>query len=91
MKYTKKDIGCYFDGAFGFRTNAYRILEFADKHGYTLDVCPANLTDSEALDWYLDEAIEYLNVETERPDNIFWAWEDGDFGLWEYNEEGELI
>ena len=92
MKYTKKDIGCYFDGAFGFEYNARRIIDFAYGHGWdATDLNAEEMTDLDVLVDFLDEAIEYLNVETERPDNIFWAWEDGDFGLWEYDEEGELI
>jgi len=91
MKYKKKDTGCYFDGAFGFEFNAGRIIDLAIEHGYTPHYQAENGEDLDALVYEIDEAIEYLNVETERPDNIFWAWEDGDFGLWEYDEEGELI
>jgi hypothetical protein len=91
-KYTREDIGCYFDGAFGFEYNTRRIIEFAYQHGWDATELNADeMTDLDVLVCFVDEAIEYLNVATERPDNIHWSWEEGDFGLWEYDEEGELI
>ena len=91
-KYTREDMGCYFDAAFGFEYNTRRIIEFTYQHGWdATDLNAEEMTDLDVLICFVDEAIEYLNVETERPDNVFWAWEDGDFGLWEYDEEGELI
>ena len=91
-KYTREDIGCYFDAAFGFEYNAKRLIDFAMEHGYT----PHYETDIDgdhldALVHEMDDAEAYLNDNTKRPPNTFWAWQEGDFGLWEYDEEGELI
>ena len=92
MKYTREDIGCYFDGAFGFEYNAKRIIDFAIEHGFT----PHYQTDIngdhlDALAWEAGDAEKYLNDNTTRPENTHWSWENGDFGLWQYNEDGELV
>ena len=83
MKYTEKDLGCYFDGAFGFEYNATCIIELAMEHGYV----PHYETDIDgdhlnALVSEMDDAEEYLNHYTKRPTNSYWGWIDGDFGLW---------
>jgi len=89
MTYTMKDLGCYFDGAYGFEYNAQRLIDFAIEHGYTP---PA--TDWDDLDDIVetvDDAEAYLNEHTERPPNTYWSWEDGDFGLWLHCEAcGEI-
>jgi len=89
MIYTKEDLGCYFDGAYGFEYNAQRVVDYAkEHHGYI----PENIDteDIDAVVWQVDDATHHLNDNTERPPNTYWAWEGGDFGLWEYDEEGEL-
>jgi hypothetical protein len=59
------------------------------------------LTDNQfdALVSMADFAVDWLNENTLRPPFIEgkreyylnWAWEDGDFGLWKYDEDGERI
>ena len=52
MTYTMKDLGCYFDGAYGFEYNAQRLLDFATEyHGYV----PQDVGDD------LDAIIEETN------------------------------
>ena len=91
MIYTKEDLGCYFNAAFGFEYNARRVIDFAYEHGWdATDLNAEEMKDLDSLVWFTDDAIEYMNETTKKPDNTFWAWEEGDFGLWEYDEEGEL-
>ena len=94
MIYTTEDIGCYFDGAFGFEHNGLRLLYTAGSHGF--DWTPIDMekpTDDEYETFMheVNEAEDYLNEYTTRPDNTHWGWADGDFGLWQHDEEGELI
>ena len=42
MKYTIEDIGCYFDGAYGYEHNALRLLMLAGSHGF--DWTPIDLS-----------------------------------------------
>ena len=91
MKCTTKDIGCYFDGAFGFEHNARRLIDFATEHGYR-ESKPSEFYDEfEYLSYNAEDAENYLNEHTTRPDNTHWSWENGDFGLWQYDEDGELV
>ena len=93
MNYTSEDIGCYFDGAFGFEYNALRLLFLAGSHGFTyttIDLTNPSDEDYELFLQEVDDAEKYLNDNTTRPENTFWSWEDGDFGLWQYDEDGEL-
>jgi hypothetical protein len=89
IKYTTKDIGCYFDGAFGFEFNANRILNMAIAHGYTPHYQAENGEDLDALVYEMDDAVDYLNEHTTKPDALWWGWLDGDFGLWFYCLECE--
>jgi hypothetical protein len=123
-EYTDDDVGCYFDGAFGFDYNAKRILEFAAEHGFTYSTFvryedeplkgnqvtglpPATSEELEWLEqrdldelvWVTDAATDWLNENTLRPPFIEgereyylnWAWEDGDFGLWKYDWNGDIL
>lgn len=49
-----------------------------------------------------DEAVAWLNAGREErmpgqnfppivPDGFHWSFEDGDFGLWQYDEDGEVV
>ena len=92
MKYTTKDIGCYFDGAYGFEHNGQRLLHMAGAHGFDwtpIDMEKPSDDDYETFMYEVSSAEEYLNEHTIRPDNTHWSWEDGDFGLWQYDEDGE--
>ena len=92
MIYTTEDIGCYFDGAFGFVFNAGRVIDLAIEHGYTPHYLAENGEDLDALVWEMEDAQDYLNDHTIESDNTYWSWEDGDFGLWMYCEPcGETI
>ena len=89
MTYTMKDLGCYFDGAYGFEYNAQRLLGFAsNSHGYT----PKDVGDDpDAIVWEVEDVEAYLNDNTERPPNTYWGWAEGDFGLWLHCEScGEI-
>jgi hypothetical protein len=101
-EYTDDDVGCYFDGAFGFEHNAKRLLDFAEQHGFSYDMVMKDDNDRPDLDdlvWLTDSALDWLNENTLRPPFIEgereyylnWAWEDGDFGLWKYDWDGELV
>jgi len=90
MTYTMKDLGCYFDGAYGFEYNAKRVIDFAiEYHGYVLQHYENDIDseDIEVLVWEADDAEAHLNDNTERPSNAHWGWENGDFGLWLYCEQ----
>tara|TARA_R100000664_G_C2698918_1_gene100028 strand:+ start:236 stop:559 length:324 start_codon:yes stop_codon:yes gene_type:complete len=99
-EYTKEDIGCYFDGAFGYDHNALRVLDLAKQHGFNewssrleqQAYSPNGVKEEHYEEWMetIDRAEDYLNEHTTRPDNTYWSWEDGDFGLWQYDEDGEL-
>jgi hypothetical protein len=84
VEYTINDVGCYFDGAFGFEFNAGRIIDLAIEHGYAPHFQAENGEDEDALAYEMESAEEYLNEMTDRPDSTFWSWQDGDFGLWLY-------
>tara|TARA_R100000278_G_scaffold119960_1_gene101886 strand:+ start:1246 stop:1539 length:294 start_codon:yes stop_codon:yes gene_type:complete len=85
------EVGCYFDGAFGFEYNLRRILDFAEDLGFTPDL---SLEIGEDLDFdveEMDRAIEWLNdhCRTELGyayESTFWGFMDGDFGLWENDD-----
>jgi hypothetical protein len=87
ITYTMKDLGCYFDGGFGFMYNAQRVVGFAEEHhGYTPTITDWDEDDLESIVEAVDDAEAYLNDNTERPPNTYWSWEEGDFGLWLYCE-----
>lgn len=92
MTYTMRDLGCYFDGAYGFEYNANRVIDLAMEHDYV----PHYETDIDgdhldALFSEVDDAEAHLNDNTERPPNTYWGWIDGDFGLWLHCEQcGEV-
>ena len=110
-EYTDDDVGCYFDGAFGFAYNSWRLIDFASEHGFTCELGTLadvnfmaqviDLTDDQFDDlvFLSDEAVDWLNENTLRPPFIEgereyylnWAWEDGDFGLWKYDWNGDVL
>ena len=91
VQYTVADIGCYFDGAFG-RYNIPRVIDLAEQLGY---VPPTDLDESEPdtedMVWACEEAEAWLNEHTSLPENCYWSFENGDFGLWMYDEDGNLV
>jgi hypothetical protein len=91
MTYTERDLGCWFDGAYGFDYNANRVIELATEYGYEQKE-PIHPEDDEALHWEVLEAEAYLNGNTQRPSDSYWGWIDGDFGLWLHCPEcGEVM
>ena len=94
IQYTLDDIGCYFDGAYGFEHNGLRLLMMAGAHGFDWTPIEVDNPSDDAYEEFIEEvndAETFLNEHTTRPDNTHWSWEDGDFGLWQYDEEGELL
>ena len=101
MEKQRYDVGCYFDGAFGFFHNAKRIISFAEELGWeniaeelrqllVMDDYTANELD--VLVETIDELEEWLTDNTIHEENEFWCWSDGDFGLWAHcGECGEQI
>ena len=110
-EYTDDDVGCYFDGAWGFERNAKRVIDFAEDHDFSCEwdtladvdftALTLDMTDEQfdTLVWLVDAAEEWLNENTLRPPFIEgereyylnWAWEDGDFGLWKYDWNGDIL
>ena len=110
-EYTDEDVGCYFDGAWGFERNAKRVIDFAEDHDFSCEwdtladvdftALTLDMTDEQfdTLVWLVDAAEEWLNENTLRPPFIEgereyylnWAWEDGDFGLWKYDWNGDIL
>ena len=80
------EVGCYFNGAFGFEFNLRRVLDFAESLGFVRDL---SLELGEDLDFDIEEMDQAVNWLTDhfRPDeSTFWGFMDGDFGLWENDE-----
>lgn len=91
--------GCYFDGAFGWYYNTWRIINFAEELGFEWND-PIEYKDSEqdfdggeleALVDVVDEISTWLDENTETQENEHWAWEDGNYGLWLYDEDGFTV
>ena len=89
--------GCYFDGAFGWYNNSWRIIDFAQGLGWVWNE-PIERKDmeqdmgdgdTEALVETIDEIEEWLDENTDIGENEHWCWSDGDFGLWLFDEDGE--
>ena len=77
------EVGCYFDGAFGFEFNLRRVLDFAENLGFTPDL---SLEIGEDLDFDIEEmdrAIDWMNDHCRPDESTFWGFMDSDFGLWE--------
>tara|TARA_B100001287_G_scaffold276629_1_gene288331 strand:- start:13022 stop:13366 length:345 start_codon:yes stop_codon:yes gene_type:complete len=102
MEKQRYDVGCYFDGAFGFKNNALRIIDFAEGLGW--ENLPEEITnlsemDDDEIDAHfeiivevIDELEGWLTDNTIHEENEYWCWIDGDFGLWAHCDEcGEPI
>ena len=85
--------GCYFDGAFGWYNNTWRIIDFAQGLGWVWNepIERNRILDghTEALVETIDEIEEWLDENTDIGENEHWCWSDGDFGLWLFDEDGE--
>ena len=100
MEKEKFEVGCYFDGAFGFYNNAVRIVAFAEGLGWNSPFTfefPDSASDlsDDNHQWLvetIDEIEEWITDNTIHEENESWCWSDGDFGLWAHCEEcGEFI
>lgn len=78
-KYSKKDIGCYLDGARGYSNQGKIIQEFAKQNGWKeeleLDY------NKEEFNYAVDEAIKYLNKNHVK-EGVYFGFNEGDFGLY---------
>lgn len=90
-KYPKSPaIGCYFDGCFGQTYNDIRLIDMALGWGW-VDEDASRLSDIAEDDMSLEDvdlllevandAEEWLNQQETRT-GLYWAWDDGNFGLW---------
>ena len=79
--------GCYFDAGFGFDFNAKRIIDFANTLG--AEIVMSDIEDIDALIYDIDEAESYLNAKTIIPENYYWGFYEGDFGVWLNDEDGD--
>lgn len=102
MEKEKFEVGCYFDGSFGFLNNSKRIINFAEGLGWEnlaeelrhLSVMEGDEIDMnvELIVETIDELEEWLTDNTEHEEHEHWCWSDGDFGLWAHcGECGEQI
>jgi len=94
--YTATDSGCYVDNARGiYATDA--IIEFANDHGanitHATDCCtpfetcdPSEFAGCEWIGDYEDRADEWMN-DHYHVDGCFWGRQDGDWGLWSFEDE----
>ena len=80
MKYTKEDIGCYCDGAFGDQhLREILSLWFPDKENDLM-----NDDDPETQSEAIDDCLDLLQDQTE--DGLVWVLELGDLLLIENDE-----
>jgi len=76
--------GCYGDSSRGIYLGEH-IQDIAEENGWN---GPKQDSNSEFYDDATDEAIEFLNENTQFPENSFWGYNDnGDFGVWENDDE----
>lgn len=84
MKYTINDVGCYVDGHKGIYVGRY-IQKIAESHGWNPDDGLVLDTCHTSYDSATDEAIDYMN-EVFSVEGACWQWNDGDFGLYEIED-----
>lgn len=95
MNETLIPTGCYLDSHRGHYITRDAILLAID-YGFVLDAADRQLVDTydaecwdpgydfESLVDLSDEAITWMNeMVCNRPENTYWGWNDGDFGLYE--------
>ena len=78
-------LGCYADGAQGYKSQVQKIKEMAEDLGKTFvdEICD----DGEILEWIEDEATEFLNEHPYCPENHSFVWYNGDYILASNDEE----
>lgn len=91
--------GCYVDGHHGHYGIA-RMIEVAVDIGYPIAEDDAQLVadydahnaddgyDFDGLVWIADRATDWLN-DNARLDGHYWEWNDGEFGLYEFDGDDD--
>ena len=87
-KYDFPETGCYQDGACHSQDEMDRfVIELAQAYGWPGD---DDWVDDDEADLFIneitDEAIDFLNS-LETREGHYWAFENGDFGLWTSDEQ----
>ena len=74
--------GCIFDGAHGDDFNGLRVQSLAASYGWD-----GQQEDDNSLEFQdaIEEATEYL--EQFAPEGYYAGWNDGDYGVWENEED----
>jgi hypothetical protein len=81
--------GCYGDGALGHQHTRERCADLLESMGYR-GTLPAELRGEMSDDASEEfEACEWLEENAPHP-TASWGWHDGDFGLWESEEDFDL-
>lgn len=91
------DVGCWLDSARG-QYIGEEVQKIAIKAGFKMDfvscncdeTCPCGGKDESHGEWYSgawDDAEEYLNENVAPEGTLFYSNENGDWGLWETEED----
>lgn len=87
MKLTKNDAGCWFDSARGIYIGE-AVIDLAIEHGFDPkeEEPKGGWSHYEYYDELQDEAEDFLNEKFAPEDCYFGPNENGDWGLWEVEE-----
>jgi hypothetical protein len=88
-RFTKDDIGCYFDNARGWDEIHQLVQDFAREHGKVFKFDNINEDHADFPIWQneaTDESEEFLN-ELTSDDVYFGSSESGDWGLWPIEDD----
>jgi hypothetical protein len=77
-QFTKQDIGCIFDGAYGDEFNGQRTMELAQAYGWDGKILLAN---DENFYEAVEEATQFLNGADLCEEGIYFVWDSGDLLL----------
>jgi hypothetical protein len=85
IHFTKRDVGCYADGAYGhdhIRERLADLVESVGRRSLALDKLIEDLRNPMSDDASEEEdALDYLQTFT--AEGVYWAFEGGDLILWE--------
>lgn len=88
VKLSHNDAGCWGDGSFGHQHTRERCANVLQALGCSetelLDSLRGPMPDDA---WDEEEAEAWLNDFVSRPDGLWFGWLDGDFGLWELEDD----
>ncbi len=83
------ETGVYFDSALRTYEETNReVVEFARREGFEVPTT-WDLNDADVLNDATDRAIDFLNDECRDSAHTFWGFEEGDFGLFEYEDDAD--